>query len=390
MKKTLLLLLTGTVFALKAAVPTETVTPQDTTHKTEKPTEAKAVVPAKLPETKTLFVSRFYNVVTDNCVLEKLNLEKNKVYPGEYICVKTDSVGMALADKNLDTFRLWINGICYPKIKPFYANHLGSSLVFKLEVDTAKVSPWKLFYAYPNYWTFHRNVIINLGTTHKEFKNNKCERVELHTTAGWMFWVGYLMFAIFLFLILKFGKGILRDVGLYSTNGVKISYKSSEPTDKDKGIINVRDLPFSLARFQFLFWLLIIFFGIVHIWGITDELTNPTGTVLLLLGISGGTFYIGKLIDVKPSGTDTKTATEYVTEFLNTNKQSKGFVMDMLSDGKTISLHRLQLLMFTVFLGIYFTWQVIYGLALPQFSDTMMVLMGISSGTYAGIKTTES
>lgn len=346
-------------------------------------------VKAKAPQTKTLFVSAFHNVVTENCVLEKLNLEKNSLYPDQYVCVKTDSSGMALAEKNLDTFRLWINGVCFPKLKPFYINQLGSALVFRLSVDTAQASPWQLFYAYPNYWTFKREVVVNLGTTKQEFKNPKCERVELHTTAGWMVWVGYSLFVVFMFLILKFGKGILRDVGLYSANGVKISYKSDEPTNAEKGIINVSDMPFSLARFQFLFWLMIIFFGIVHIWGITDTLATPTGTVLLLLGISGGTFYIGKLIDKKPASADNKTPTEFVTDFI-ANKKSSGFMMDMLSDGSSISLHRLQLFMFTVFLGIYFLWEVIYGLSLPQFSDTMMVLMGISSGTYAGVKTTES
>jgi hypothetical protein len=69
--------------------------------------------------------------------------------------------------------------------------------------------------------------------------------------------------------------------------------------------------------------------------------------------------------------------------------KSKGIMVDMLSDGHAMSLHRLQLLLFTVFLGCYFLIEVAGHLVMPQISETMMGLMGISSVTYAGIKSTE-
>lgn len=349
------------------------------------------------PDPKTIRVVKYNNA---DCTPSKTT--SFTACPEEYISIQTDSNGINLAKANLDTFRLWMNGICYTNIKPLTFNSATSSLIFKLSLDTSKTSPWQLFYAWPNYWTFHHDVIINLGTRHKEFGRASCaNKVGLNTTVPWMPYVGYPLFIIILVLIFRMGPGILRDTALHSQHGIKITYKKNEPTDKDKACINIKDVPFSLARFQFLYWLIIIFFGIIHIWVITDTLTTPTGTVLLLLGISGGTFYIGRLIDVKtdePATPDEAAkaeakakadATKYVEDFINNNTKSKGFMPDVLTDGKSISLHRLQLVMFTVFLGFYFVWQVLYGLSLPQFSDTMMVLMGISSGMYAGVKTSE-
>ncbi|HEU4718321.1 MAG TPA: hypothetical protein VFU15_10825 [Bacteroidia bacterium] len=333
-------------------------------------------------------------------------LTANKIFPGDFIGIKMDTNGCRLAEQNLDTFRLWINGLCYTKIKPAFLDRNKSTLIFRLDYDTSASSPWKLFYALPNYWTFRHQVVMNAGTLTKEFrsagKGPQPPNADLFTSAPWMLITGYSIFGALLFVVFFFGKGIIKDVGLYAQNGVKVTYKKNEPTDIATGVINVRDLPYSLSRFQFLFWLIIIFFGITHIWAITDTLTTPTGTVLLLLGISGGTFYISRLIDANPSdaapapGANTDPATaeaklssDLVQKFVDNKQKSKGFLFDMLNDGKGISLHRLQLVVFTIFLGTFFVWQVLYNLGLPEFSATMMTLMGISSGTYAGMKTTE-
>jgi hypothetical protein len=126
----------------------------------------------------------------------------------------------------------------------------------------------------------------------------------------------------------------------------------------------------------------------LHIWIITDVLISPTGSTLLLLGISGGTFYLGNLLDT-PSGGGTPLAPAELTSFINDN-QSKNLIFDVLNNGQSISLHRMQLLIFTVFLCCYFVTVVIGDLIIPQISDTLLALMGISSTMYAGVKTTEA
>jgi hypothetical protein len=68
---------------------------------------------------------------------------------------------------------------------------------------------------------------------------------------------------------------------------------------------------------------------------------------------------------------------------------SQGFVNDLLNDNSGISFHRFQIVVWTIVLGIIFVESVYSRLAMPEFSGTLLALMGISSGTYLGFKGTE-
>ena len=69
--------------------------------------------------------------------------------------------------------------------------------------------------------------------------------------------------------------------------------------------------------------------------------------------------------------------------------ESRGFLRDVLSDERGISIHRFQLFVWTLVLGVIFCVVVYGSLEMPQFSSTMLGLMGISSGTYLGLKMPE-
>lgn len=313
----------------------------------------------------------------------------SNIFPGDYLVVAFNRKDLDSVRKNFNQYRLWINGICFPNMKPLFINESRPGLVFRLERDTAQNSPWQLYYSNPNYWRTHQTSAINLGTLTKEYHSkDKTHTINLFTSHLWMRWVFYPCFIFLLIVIIKYGRALLKDTALYTSRGATIGYKTTEVTNADTGVINIKQVPYSLARLQFLLWLLVIFFGMLHIWIITDVLISPTGSTLLLLGISGGTFYLGNLLDT-PSGGGTPLAPAALTAFINEN-QSKNLLFDVLNDGKSISLHRLQLLLFTLFLCCYFVTVVIGGLIIPQISDTMLALMGISSTMYAGVKTTES
>jgi hypothetical protein len=64
----------------------------------------------------------------------------------------------------------------------------------------------------------------------------------------------------------------------------------------------------------------------------------------------------------------------------------KGFWYDILSDEHGVSFHRFQMVIWTLCLTLVFAWDVYYNLAMPEFSPTLLGLMGISSGTYLGFK----
>ena len=65
---------------------------------------------------------------------------------------------------------------------------------------------------------------------------------------------------------------------------------------------------------------------------------------------------------------------------------SGGFLRDILSDSSGYSFHRFQIFAWTIVLGIIFVSAVYNNLSMPEFSPTLLGLMGLSSGTYIGFK----
>ena len=66
---------------------------------------------------------------------------------------------------------------------------------------------------------------------------------------------------------------------------------------------------------------------------------------------------------------------------------SRGFWRDLVSDDRGgVALDRVQILVWTLVLGIIFLSSVLLELTMPEFSGTLLALMGISSGTYIGFQ----
>ena len=75
---------------------------------------------------------------------------------------------------------------------------------------------------------------------------------------------------------------------------------------------------------------------------------------------------------------------------LRVNPASGNFLKDILSDATGVPLHRFQMLVWTVVLGIVFALQVYRNLAMMDFSPELLALQGISGGTYLGFKVPEA
>ena len=67
-------------------------------------------------------------------------------------------------------------------------------------------------------------------------------------------------------------------------------------------------------------------------------------------------------------------------------KLDRFLLRDILSDGSGYSFHRFQIFAWTIVLGIIFVSSVYNGLTMPEFSPTLLGLMGLSAGTYIGFK----
>ncbi|MEI9926824.1 MAG: hypothetical protein WDN44_02850 [Sphingomonas sp.] len=136
------------------------------------------------------------------------------------------------------------------------------------------------------------------------------------------------------------------------------------------------DTAFSLSRVQMAFWFVLVTAGFIYIWIVTGQYLDVIHTsTFALLGISGAAAGAAQSID----------ATE-----ANAAPPSRGFLPDLLSDSAGhIQLHRLQMFAWTLILGGIFFWSFAANLQLADFDSNLLVLSGIVSGIYVGLKTQE-
>ena len=69
---------------------------------------------------------------------------------------------------------------------------------------------------------------------------------------------------------------------------------------------------------------------------------------------------------------------------------SQGWFKDVTTDLNGMALHRLQILCWTVALGIMFAIGVYQNLTMPDFNGPLLALLGISSAGYVGFKIPEA
>jgi hypothetical protein len=102
-----------------------------------------------------------------------------------------------------------------------------------------------------------------------------------------------------------------------------------------------------------------------------------TSQSLVLLGISGSTALGAVSIDASKSASGTAPANPL---------RHTTFFDDILTDANGPVLQRLQVLTWTLVLGIISVFSIYRSLSLPAFDDTLLAMTGISSGLYIGFK----
>ncbi len=168
---------------------------------------------------------------------------------------------------------------------------------------------------------------------------------------------------------------------------------------------------YSLGRCQMAFWFFLIAMAFCLIFLITWDVDSISQGVLGLMGISAGTGLAGAIVDTSKNGdaesqkkdllgqkallaagpprpqaqADVEAKLAQVSAQLETSP-TDGLINDLLSDATGISFHRFQMVVWTIILGVVFAARVKSDLVMPDFSATLLGLMGISSGTYIGFK----
>lgn len=200
--------------------------------------------------------------------------------------------------------------------------------------------------------------------------------------------------------------------------------------------------PYSLGRWQMAVWFSLVFASYVFLFILLNDPNTLSEQALMLMGISGGTALAAVTVDAAKdspshaanaglqllgikSWTDVvrikaeifdreaqlasknvplakEAAAQLTLEILDRRMKlrtyeeaitpfvSGGWFADIATDLNGPALHRIQVICWTFLLGGIFLYGVWHDLAMPQFSYTLLALMGISSAGYIGFKYPES
>src|SRR6266511_2129211 len=242
-------------------------------------------------------------------------------------------------------------------------------------------------------------------------------------------------------------------IGLLLTLGLFLWLAKTTGVIRDSGppLLSATTRPYSLSRTQAAVWFFLVIGSFIFLYLITGDYNTITEQALILIGIGTGTALGAAMIDASKDDTANETLSQLnpqqarlqaeVQELqgkdtdLSTrvadagaaataeDKQalsdvkvqlnekqvvlaetvrkindamsgmskpaSEGFGRDLLTDANGINFHRFQMVVWTIVLGFLFCVGVYSTLAMPQFSGTLLALMGISAGTYLGFKIPE-
>lgn len=348
---------------------------------------------------------------------------------GDIIVVVVDNLDSLLRksksiDKNISLF---INGRKIDNIKPLSGapDKDKGTLQYRLDRNTQNDKTWADILGAPPLLKsgfFYKDVKISVGLenefaikTHSE--GNNFTFIRIHKAR---FWICSLLVIVYLFVVIITTKksGLLSDRTI-DLSAIGIHLKTENRT-------------YSLARFQMAFWFTLTIVSFFFIWLITDAYDIITTTILALIGISAGTSLSATIIDdskktetlnqtiklqeekavldndilklqaqlaadstnaeLKKEKNDKESLAKEKAVLIDRNKKvltpqvSEGFFNDILKDVNGFSFHRVQLLVWTLILGLIFLYSVWKSLSMPEFSATLLALQGLTSGTYLGFK----
>ncbi len=268
-------------------------------------------------------------------------------------------------------------------------------LAFRLERTDSSQAAWNALLGKANRYSI--NVIAGVGCPKKLAipVSNPLSPPQLKIVLlSWRFWLSLLLVLAILLIFIRYCRNTLRSPGIEGVFSKKEVIDGEELLITEKTDLKNEDRknrivqfflgrkklnrnPFSLSISQLAFWTFLIFGSYLIIYGITGDYTNIlTEQSLILLGINSITAFGTSLIDGQGNEKKRKGSQRF----------SEGFFYDILSDINGVNFHRFQTFIWTVAIGLFFVWEVIKNLAMPEFDETLLTLQGISAATYLGLR----
>jgi len=319
---------------------------------------------------------------------------------------------------------LFLNGMPLRGIPPI-ADIQNETLRYPLQRTDDTKDVWSALLGAPKATV--RTVSVSVGLENEYPVATQVTKFQLILLrAGWsLVALGIVLLMVVAIFILAARSALLRDPG-------PAEAASDESAPWGRKVKRKVMVPYSLGRVQMAFWFLLVVASFLFIWVTTGQHDTLSAQTLALIGIGTGTALGSALIDANKKEQSQSAVTsleaergtlkgeiEEITNELKrapgnkeletemvakqqrqstlesdlqkarkalTPLKSEGFFRDILRDANGITFHRFQLLVWTFVLGLIFCVSVYRSLAMPQFSDTLLALMGITSGTYIGFK----
>lgn len=373
---------------------------------------ASAALPTEAPRSPTLAVD---------------SVDPGRAGLGERIRVTVEGLSEAVETDSIDprAFVLHLAGRPLPGLSPVGVDLPQDVLTFELRRTESSKQAWNALLGSPDGFVDSVRVGVGLQEGPELPPVDRDRPVVLALTILRPWW-SIVMGALLVFALIAFVYYTPR------TNLIRDSVPPQPPPGKMR--------PYSLARLQMAVWFFIIFGSFAFVYAITGEYNNIiTSQALILMGIGIGTALGSSSIDHSkeasvrarihslgakqarllaeienlPSRIEKKDlndseraalqadleekrvqsrhlGSDLTREQSNLSKPiSESFLSDLVTDANGISLHRFQMLVWTVILVFLFGHGVYTNLAMPELDTTLLALMGISSGTYLGFKIPE-
>ncbi len=307
-----------------------------------------------------------------------------KAFPGDVIKVKISNPAQFLENRPTDQSKLvlYIDGLPFTGIYSTYFDQYAKAAVAGKTFPAAVTVPFILLrdedtkptwdYLYHNSgWRANKiTVKISVGwegmfPLEAPSVNNNLDIIYFESWLMTTFMVFYILFVL-VFIIIAIRSKMLRGSAV-------------QPDDLTQPPIYG---PYSLAQTQLMFWTIMILGGFIYTLVLTNIDNSMNVSVMLLLGISVATTGAATFIDYY------KKVTLSIT--LSPKPTDGHFIRDILSDGDTYSVQRIQIAAWNLALGIYFVYYTIDNKTMPVFPDALLALVGVSSVGYVAGKRAES
>ncbi|MFL5346231.1 MAG: hypothetical protein ACJ8AT_15690 [Hyalangium sp.] len=265
-----------------------------------------------------------------------------------------------------DKIVLFIDRMAIEGLHPESCDNLTGSVRYRLDRTESSEDVWRVLLGRPS--SSQRQVSISIGLSNRDPIQTSVYDFQLVAVPKLGFFIYLSSMVVLLVVLLRLCKrtGLIRA-----------------------GVGDIEKRPYSLSLFQMVFWLYLVVGAYVFIWMVNGELSNLNESVLAMMSIGAATALGSQVIDINkatargisPAGPspDTRQPLELMR-----------FLEEVLKDENgNICLHRFQLFVWTLVLGVIFCRSVYSTLEMPEFSVTLLGLMGISSGTYLGFKLPE-